>query len=107
MNKPERERRLDQIRIYSEHLDNISKGYQRLLQMSESDASDAFLLLTETAGYTTIDALKQLGTLLDILYRTQNKNMQHNTYTKNEEQDDEYYEHRDNCWCHDPDMGCQ
>lgn len=69
-----RNHRLDAIRKYSDHLTEISRAYDRLRWMAEQkSSSDAFVVLAESAGAMTIDSLQQLSSLLDILWRAENR----------------------------------
>ena len=70
MNENLRKHRLEQIAKHADKLTELSKAYDRLRWMAEEDASDAFLDLTEAAGQMTVDNLRQLGSLLEILWQS-------------------------------------
>ena len=45
-----------------------ARGYDQLRWKAEADASDAFLVLAESAGKMTEASLDQLATLLEIMW---------------------------------------
>jgi hypothetical protein len=70
----ERDRRLDKIREYADKLTELARRYDRLKWMAEEEkTTDAFVVLAEAAGVMTVASLDQLGTLLEIMWNTQQR----------------------------------